>query len=292
VTRLDELAAAFSVARPRLISIAYAILGSRAEAEDVVADTWLRLVNADAQEPVRDVTGWATVAVARGALDAYRSARVRRELYVGPWLPEPRITAEPPVDPADRVTLDDQVSFAMLVVLESLTPAERTAWVLHDLFGLSFTEVAEAVGRRPAAVRQLAARARGHLRAAAPRIPVNAAEQARAVSGFLAAADGGDLHALIAVLDPQVTLTSDGGGQVSAARRPVYGADRVARFVLGLTAKATDEQVRTVLVNGALGIGLFRGDALSGVISLTVAGGRITRIDFVRAPDKLRIATT
>jgi RNA polymerase sigma-70 factor (ECF subfamily) len=217
---------------------------------------------------------------------------VRRELYVGPWLPEPRITAEPPVDPADRVTLDDQVSFAMLVVLESLTPAERTAWVLHDLFGLSFTEVAEAVGRRPDAVRQLAARARGHLRAGAPRIPVNAAEQARAVSGFLAAAGGGDLHALIAVLDPLVTLTSDGGGQVSAARRPVYGADRVARFVLGLTAKATDEQVRTVLVNGALGIGLFRGDTLSGAISLTVSGGRITRIDFVRAPDKLRIATT
>ena len=292
MTRLDELAAAFSVARPRLISIAYAILGSRAEAEDVVADTWLRLVNADAQETVRDVTGWATVAVARGALDAYRSARVRRERYVGPWLPEPRIATDAPVDPADRVTLDEQVSFAMLVVLESLTPAERTAWVLHDLFGLPFGEVAEAVGRRPDAVRQLAARARGHLRAAAPRMPVSAAEQARAVSGFLTAAGGGDLHALITVLDPQVTLTSDGGGQVSAARHPVYGADRVARFVLGLTAKSTDEQVRMVFVNGALGIGLFRGDALSGVISLTVAGSRITRIDFVRAPDKLRKATT
>ena len=292
MTRSDELALAFNAARPRLVSIAYAILGSHAEAEDVVADTWLRLVNADAKATVRDVNGWATVAVGRAALDAYRSARMRRELYVGPWLPEPRVAADTPADPADRVTLDDQVSFAMLVVLESLTPAERTAWVLHDLFGLSFTEVAEAVGRRPDAVRQLAARARGRLRESAPRMPVDAGEQARAVSGFLAAARGGDLSALIAVLDPQVTLTSDGGGQVSAARRPVYGADRVARFVLGLTGKSTDEQIRLVFVNGDLGIGLFRGDTMSGVVSLTVTSGRITRVDFVRAPDKLRNATS
>lgn len=288
MTRPDELAVTFSAARSRLVAIAYAILGSHAEAEDVVADTWLRLVRADADSAIRDVHGWATVAVARSALDSYRSARSRRELYVGPWLPEPRVHSGTPVDPADRITLDDEVSFAMLVVLESLTPAERTAWVLHDLFGLSFTEVAEAVGRRPDAVRQLAARARAHLRESAPRVPVDASEHERAVTGFLVAANGGDLTALVAVLDPRVTLTADGGGQVTAARRPVYGADRVARFVLGLTAKQTDESVRMVDVNGALGIGLFRGETLSGVISLTVDGGRITRIDFVRAPDKLR----
>ncbi len=127
MSREDELAASFLAARPRLVAIAYAILGSSAEAEDVVADTWLRLARADGVEPVRDVNGWAVVAVARGALDAYRSARLRREVYVGPWLPEPRVEPLPLTDPADRVTLDEQVSFAMLVVLESLSPAERTS---------------------------------------------------------------------------------------------------------------------------------------------------------------------
>lgn len=292
MTRSEDLAVAFTAARPRLVGVAYAILGSYAEAEDVVADTWLRLAGADEKEPIRDVDAWATVAVARGALDAYRSARVRRERYVGPWLPEPRVETGSPVDPADRVTLDDEVSFATLVVLESLTPAERTSWVLHDLFGLPFTEVAEAVGRRPDAVRQLAARAREHLREAAPRIRVDAAEHSRAVTSFLAAAAGGDLSALVAVLDPDVTLTADGGGIVTAARRPVYGADRVARFVLGLVGKVTDEQIRVVNVNGAPGIGLFRDDELSGVVSLTIDRGRISRIDFIRAPDKLSRATT
>jgi RNA polymerase sigma-70 factor (ECF subfamily) len=288
MSREDELAATFLAARPRLVAIAYAILGSSAEAEDVVADTWLRLVRADGVEPIRDANGWAVVAVARGALDAYRSARLRREIYVGPWLPEPRIESLTPMDPADRVTLDEQVSFAMLVVLESLSPAERTAWVLHDLFGLPFPEVAQAVGRRPDAVRQLAARAREHLRVAAPRLQVDPAVHARVVEGFLSAAAGGDLAALVAVLDPEVVLTSDGGGQVTAARRPVHGAERVARFVLGLTSKGTDEQIRVVNVNGAPGIGLFRGDALSGVVSLTLGRAGIARIDFVRAPDKLR----
>ena len=296
MSRPDELAASFLAARPRLVAIAYAILGSHAEAEDVVADTWPRLVRADADEPVRDVTGWAVVAVARGALDAYRSARVRREVYVGPWLPEPRVEAIAPApdlaDPADRATLDDQVSFAMLVVLESLTPAERTSWVLHDLFQLPFTEVAEVVGRRPDAVRQLAARARKHLQVAAPRLSVDPNEHARVVRGFLEAAAGGDLGALVAVLDPDVVLTTDGGGQVTAARQPVHGSDRVARFVLGVTRKASQEQIRLVRVNGTPGIGIFQGDDLAGVVALTIGHGRIARIDFVRAPDKLRHATT
>jgi RNA polymerase sigma-70 factor, ECF subfamily len=291
MSRNDELAATFLAARPRLVAIAYAILGSHAEAEDIVADTWFRLVRADATDTIRDVNGWAVVAVGRGALDAYRSARVRREVYVGPWLPEPHVQSPAtsgPDDPADRVTLDEQVSFAMLVVLESLTPAERTSWVLHDLFGLPFAEVAAAVGRRPDAVRQLAARARAHLQAAAPRRSVEPGEHARVVTSFLQAAGGGDLSALVALLDPEVVLTSDGGGQVNAARRPVHGADRVARFVLGITEKGTDEEIRVVSVNGALGIGLFRGAELSGVVSLTLGAGRIARIDFVRAPDKLR----
>ena len=203
MTREEDLAAGFTAARPRLTAIAYAIVGSHADAEDIVSDTWLRMQATDSRAPVRDVDGWATVAVGRAALDHYRSARVRRERYVGPWLPEPRVASDATVDPADRVTLDDQVSFALLVVLESLTPAERTAWVLHDLFGLEFTEVADAVGRSPDAVRQLAARARRHLRGSAPRVDVDATEHARVVARFLAATGGGDIAALVAVLDPR-----------------------------------------------------------------------------------------
>jgi RNA polymerase sigma-70 factor, ECF subfamily len=283
----EDLAGAFHAARPRLLGIAYAVLGSHAEAEDVVSDVWPRLVHANSISPIRDVDAWTTVAVGRVALDAYRSARRRRERYVGPWLPEPLIDSGPDGDPADRVTLDERVSFAMLVVLESLTPAERTSWVLHDLFGLPFLDVAEAVGRRPDAVRQLSRRARHHLREHAPRVEVDAAQHARAVESFLTAAAGGDLAALVAVLDPDVIMTADGGGQVSAARRPVHGADRVARFFRGLNARHTDEEVRPLTVNGRTGLGLFLDNHLSGIVAFTVRAERITRIDFVRAPDKL-----
>jgi RNA polymerase sigma-70 factor (ECF subfamily) len=288
MSREQELAAAFDLARPRLILVGYAVLGSRHEAEDVVSETWLRLVAADAGEPVRDVDAWATVAVARAALDSLRSARSRREVYVGPWLPEPLVSSDAAADPADRVTLDETVSYALLVVLESLTPAERTAWVLHDVFGMPFTEIAGVVGRTHQAVRQLAARARVHLESQQPRLDVASTEHNQAVTAFLEAAAGGDLHALLAVLDPDVVCTSDGGGQVSAARRPVLGADRVARFVLGIGAKVLpDETIDIITVNGASGLGLRRGDELTGVVSLTVAAGLITRVDVIRAPDKL-----
>ncbi|MEU6852460.1 RNA polymerase sigma factor SigJ [Actinacidiphila alni] len=251
-----ELAAAYARARPRLIRLAYAVLGSHAEAEDVVSDCWLRLAEAHAREPVQDVDAWATVAVARRAVDTLRSARVRRETYVGPWLPEPLLgSAAAPADPADRVTLDESVSFALLVVLETLSPAERTAWVLHDLFGVEFTDVGRVVGRSTAAVRQLAARARKHIADGAPRIVVDAHEHEAAVAAFARAAGEGDLAALTAVLDPQVTLTSDGGGLVTAARKPVHGADRVGRFLLG-TASRMDAGQRLVAttVNGAPGL--------------------------------------
>jgi RNA polymerase sigma-70 factor (ECF subfamily) len=288
MTGQQDLAAAFELARPRLIRVAYAVLGSRHEAEDVVSETWLRLVGADASEPIRDVDAWATVAVARAALDSLRSARSRREVYVGPWLPEPMVSAETALDPADRVTLDETVSYALLVVLESLTPAERTAWVLHDVFGMPFTEIAGVVGRTHQAVRQLAARARAHLESQQPRLDVASTEHDQAVTAFLEAAAGGDLHALLAVLDPDVVCTSDGGGKVSAARRPVLGADRVARFLLGIGAKVLpDETIEIISVNGASGLGLRRGDVLTAVVSLTVASGLITRVDVIRAPDKL-----
>ena len=289
MTRQDELADDYDAARPRLIRVAYAILGSHAEAEDVVSDVWLRLPTADTRDPIQDVAAWATVVVARAALDALHSARRRRETYVGPWLPEPLIDASTAVaDPAERVTLDDTVSFALLVVLESLTPAERTSWVLHDLFGMPFAEVADTVGRSPQAVRQLAARARAHLAERAPRLAVGPQQHARAVGEFLRAASGGKLAALIATLDPEVVLTTDGGGEVRAARRPLSGSDRVARFLLGIIAKIQPgEEIRSISVNGAVGYGVFRGDRPITVVSLTVSGDKISRVDIVRAPGKL-----
>jgi RNA polymerase sigma-70 factor, ECF subfamily len=301
----EELAEAFSQARPRLVRVAYAILGSHSEAEDVVADCWLRLVAADHAAPVRDVQAWAIMAVPRMALDVLRSARVRREQYVGPWLPEPlvgTVSGEPSVgvsaglgasvhmaaDPADKVTLDDQVSYALLVVLETLTPAERTAFVLHDLFGLPFDEVATVVGRSPGAVRQLASRARRHIRARGVPPPVDAAEHRKVVSAFEVAVTSGDLAALIHLLDPDVVLVSDGGGVVSSARRPVRGADHVARFLLGIVAKAgPSDYVQPVAVNGSPGFAVYQANRLAIVVALTVAGERVARVDMVRAPDKL-----
>jgi RNA polymerase sigma-70 factor (ECF subfamily) len=284
-----ELAAAYTRARPRLVRIAYAVLGSNAEAEDVVSECWPSLAAANAREPVLDVDAWATVAVARRALDELRSARARRERYVGPWLPEPLLSKETlSADPAERVTLDDTVSYALLVVLETLTPAERTAWVLHDLFGMEFTQIAGVVGRTPAAVRQLAARARKHVTAGAPRIDVNTAEHRAAVAAFSRASAGGDLAALVAVLDPDVTLTSDGGGAVSTARRPVHGADRVARFMVGIAGKVgPGQRVAPIIVNGAPGLAVLQGEQITAVASLTIASSRITRVDLILAPGKL-----
>jgi RNA polymerase sigma-70 factor, ECF subfamily len=288
MSRQTELGTAYDRARPRLVRVAYAVLGSRHEAEDVVSETWLRLCAANAHEPIRDVEALATVAVARAALDSLRSARSRREVYVGPWLPEPVVSSDVPIDPADRVTLDETVSYALLVMLESLTPAERTAWVLHDVFAMPFNEIAGVVGRSQPAVRQLAARARAHLETQQPRLDVGAAEHDETVAAFLSAAAGGDLEALLATLDPDVVLTSDGGGQVSSALKPVYGADRVARFVLGIgTRIAPEEAIAIISVNGATGIGVHRGEQLTTVVSLTVAAGRITRVELVRAPEKL-----
>ena len=288
----ERLAAAFSQARARLVRIVYAVLGMHTEAEDVVADCWLRLVAADEHQPVRDVESWAVVAVSRMALDVLRSARVRRERYVGPWLPEPVITgplgAAAGVDPADKVTLDDEVSYALLVVLEALSPPERTAFVLHDLFGVAFGEIATIVGRSPASVRQLASRARRHVREHAPSPSVDAAGHRRVVEAFEAAANSGDLATLIRLLDPDVVLVSDGGGVVTSARKPVTGVDRVARFVLRVIAKAHDEGLlERVDVNGAPGFAAYyRGD-LVGIVSVTLAGERVTRVDIVRAPGKL-----
>ncbi len=289
--RQAELAGEYDALRPRMVRVAYAILGSRVEAEDVVADCWTRLVEADRREPVRDLAGWLTVAAARAATDVLRSARVRREEYVGPWLPEPFV-APVEADPADRVTLDETVGYALLVVLESLSPAERTAFVLHDVFAMAFPEVATVVGRTPAAVRQLASRARARLAAHAPRFEVDRGAHEEVLGRFLAAAAGGDLAALLATLDPDVVVTSDGGGVVSSARRPVLGADRAARFLAGLVAKYVSAQaeVDVVLANGLPAIAVRQDGVLTSLVVLTVAGERVCRVDILRAPAKLAAA--
>ena len=288
-SREEELAAAYLRNRPRLIGVAYAVLGTRAEAEDVVSECWLRLVGADQRERVLDVDAWSTLVVARRALDVLRSARLQRETYTGPWLPEPLLEDQPGIDdPAERVTLDERVSFALMVVLETLTPAERTSWVLHDLFDMPFAEIAEVVGRTPAAVRQLAVRARAHVTAAAPRIEVDAALHRRTVAAFFSAAAEGDLAGLLAVLDPTVVLTSDGGGRISAARRPVHGADRVARFLIGVAGRITPGQrVLPRVVNGGPGFMVLDGSTAILIGSITVDGGRVQRVDLVLAPEKL-----
>lgn len=310
----EQLARAFEAQRPYLRRLAYGTLGSFAEADDVVQEAWLRLQRAGAEE-IRDLRAWLTTVVGRLALDALGSARHRRERYVGPWLPEPavegvggaRTTTEglgavgQPVagaqgsaadarDPADRVTLDEQVTTALLVVLERLSPAERTAFVLHDVFGLGFGEVAEVVGRSPAAVRQLAARARRHVDAGTPRYPATREQHAEIVTAFAVAWQAGDVDALLGVLDPDVVLTSDGGGIVNAARKPVVGRDRVSRALAGFSrtsaARGAEQRGALADVNGLPGIVLSDGDVMS-VISCTIDDGRIVAIDIVRNPQKL-----
>jgi RNA polymerase sigma-70 factor (ECF subfamily) len=273
----------FAQARPRLLRLAYSELGDVGEAEDVVQEAWLRLQRVDA-EAIENLDGWLTTVVARLALDRLRSARARRETYIGPWLPEPLVSDD---DPADRVTLDESVSYALLTVLEQLSPAERTAFVLHDVFDLPFGDVAEVVGRTPEAVRQLASRARRHVKAEHPRFAASRDEHDRAVRAFGQAVAEGDLEGLVAVLDPDVVWTSDGGGRAFASRRPLHGAARVARGWAALGRKAVRELIE-VKLNGRLGLAVLGGDGHRAALSFVVSDGRITRIDAVRNPEKLR----
>lgn len=279
----------FEALRPRLLRIAYGQLGHLAEAEDVVQEAWLRLERSD-RTSIENLQAWLTTVVGRLGLDAIGSARARREQYVGPWLPDP-LVGDPAADadPADRVTLDETVNLALLFVLERLTPAERTAFILHDVFAFSFEEIAEVVGRTPQASRQLASRARRHVADARPRRPGTAQEQRRLVEAFAAAAGEGDIDALLEVLDPDVVMRADGGGLVKAARKPLEGAERVVRAVVALARKELDgADVRFVDVNGGPGL-LVTGPEPDriGVVSFTFDGGRITSIHNHLNPDRL-----
>jgi RNA polymerase sigma-70 factor, ECF subfamily len=282
----DQLTLVFEEQRQRLVRLAYATLGSLADAEDCVQEAWLRLQRAQDQTQIRDVGAWLTTTVSRLALDVLRSARARREQYVGEWLPEPIVEDLGAADPANQVTLDESVSTALLLVLERLTAAERTAFLLHDVFSLPFEEIAQIVGRSPAAVRQLASRARRHVENGRPKLPPTNAEQHEVVAAFMAACQAGDLERLVGLLDPEVTWRGDGGGKVPTFPGVQRGARNVASKLV-VAFQHPPQAVRMALVNGAPGLVLRDVAGFLTVISFTMDGGRITSIDVVRNPDKL-----
>jgi RNA polymerase sigma-70 factor, ECF subfamily len=272
----------FARHRSLLFTVAYEMLGSAADAEDVVQETWLRWANVD-HEDVRDPRAYLVRIVTRQALNRLRSLARRREDYVGEWLPEPLLTSP---DVAADVELAESVSIAMLTVLETLGPAERAVFVLREVFDTPYDEIAEAVGKSPAAVRQIAHRAREHVAARRPRMPVSTAEQQEAVDRFLAAIRQGDLQGLLDVLAPDVVVVADGGGLVPAARHPIEGAERVAGFLIA-AARQADFEARAVWLNGSPGSRIDIGGEVDTAVSLSVENGRITRIYAIRNPHKL-----
>ena len=273
---------AFAQHRSLLFTVAYEMLGSAADAEDVVQETWLRWAGVD-HAAVRDHRAYLVRIVTRQALNRLRSMARRREEYVGEWLPEPLMTGP---DVAADVELAESVSIAMLTVLETLGPAERAVFVLREVFDTPYDEIAEAVGKSPAAVRQIAHRARDHVAARRPRVPVSTTEQQEVVERFLAAVRQGDLQGLLDVLAPDVVLVADGGGLAAAARRPIQSARRVASFLVN-GARSASFEATTVWLNGSPGGRIDLGGEVDTAVSFSVEDGRITRIYAIRNPHKL-----
>ncbi|WP_049559193.1 RNA polymerase sigma factor SigJ [Nonomuraea sp. SBT364] len=276
----------FEEHREHLWAVAYRILGTVTDADDAVQETWLRWRQAD-QQAVTDARAYLTTIVSRICYDLLTSARARRESYVGEWLPEPVVTE---LGPEDRATLDDSISLALLAVLERLSPAERTAFVLHDAFAVPFEEIGEILGRSAGAVRQLASRARARVQEYAPRGTADRAAHLKVVEAFAAAATSGDLQGLVEVLDPDVEWRADGGGVVTAAMVPVVGSGRVAKLVQGLVERWFDGMTAEFReVNGAPGVVVRDADGVpDSVMAFRVADGRVVRVDVVRNPAKLR----
>jgi RNA polymerase sigma factor (sigma-70 family) len=295
----DPGLAAIMSERRQLINLAYRLLGSLADAEDAVQETYARwyAMSPRQQDAIKSPAAWLTTVASRICLDQLRSARARRERYVGEWIPEPlpdpaeqpgsRLGGAP-IDPADRITLDESVSMAFLVMLDSLTPAQRVAFVLHDVFGYSFAEVAEITGRTPAACRQLASAARRRVRTAeAPAAPK--ARQAGLVRDFKQAWEAKNIEALVGLLDPSATMTGDGGGLVHAAPRPVEGGEQIARYIVGLLdGRAAGATFTERTVNGQPGLVAQRDGVTVAVYAFEIAGERIKHVWAVLNPGKLR----
>lgn len=284
----DRPARQFNDWRRYLTGVAYRMLGSVTEAEDVVQDAYLRWHEAD-HPSVADVRAYLTTITSRLCLDRLRAAHRQRETYVGPWLPEPLM--EPVEAPVEAEAQASDVSFALMLALERLSPLERAAFLLHDVFALDFAQIAITLERSEASCRQLASRARKRVRAERPRFPVTPREHDQLTDRFLAAARSGDVTTLKALLSERAILHTDGGGKRMAARRLILGADRISRFFAGLARKATSSGprwVRPVIVNGLPGWLTIEQDGLPQVMALEVAGERIRALYVVRNPDKLR----
>lgn len=270
--------------RSLLFTVAYEMLGSAVDAEDVLQETWLRWAAVDTAQ-VRDPRAYLVRATTRQALNHLRSSSRRKESYVGQWLPEPLLTAP---DVAEDVDLADRVSTALLLVLETLSPTERAVFVLREVFGVGYDEIGASVGRTPATVRQVAARARRHVGARRPRTTASRREVRAAVEAFHRAVDDRDLQGLLDVLAPEVVLVADGGGRVQAALRPVTGAERVARLLLGGLGRVEGSlRGEPAEVNGSPALVLRLDGQLDGVLTFHVEDGRVAGLYYVRNPEKL-----
>lgn len=278
-----DVAAVWAGERPRLLGLAYRLTGSRVDAEDVVQEAFSRLaVSAGVDDP----PAWLTTVTTRLAIDHLRLARVQRETYVGPWLPEP--VEEGFADPAETAELEESVQLALLVVMETTSPVERAAFVLHDVFGYAHHEVAAMLDREPAAVRQAAARARKHVQAGRPRFEADAHRRRAVGTRFLAVAEGRDLEGLLELLSPEVVFRSDGGGVVPAARKALVGRERVAKFLVALVAGATDARGELAWANGSPAIKVIAGDQVVSLMALQIGpDGTVEEINTVRNPAKL-----
>jgi RNA polymerase sigma-70 factor (TIGR02957 family) len=271
----------FVAHRNLLFTVAYEMTGSAADAEDVLQETWLRWAPVD-HDQVRDPRAFLVRIATRLALNRLRTVQRQRETYVGPWLPEPLLTTP---DVAEDVELADSVSFAMLTVLETLLPAERAVFVLREVFDLPYDDIASALDRSTAAVRQMAHRARSHVEARQPRIEVSLRERDAVVGRFLAAARTGDFESLMDVLAPDVVLVTDGGGKTRAALRPILGRDKVLRFMQGVAGPLAGAELRTV--NGGPAVCVVEDGGVHTIVNFLVEEGQVTGLYVVRNPDKL-----
>ena len=274
----------FEALRPYLFSIAYRMLGSAGDAEDVVQDAYLRWQQASAG--IDAPKAWLATVVTRLCIDQLKSARVKRESYVGPWLPEPIATDDSP-GPEASAEQADSLSLAFLVVLESLSPVERAVFLLREVFEYEYEEIAEIVGKSETNSRQIAHRAKQHIAGRRPRFEVTRERQEEMTYRFLAACGTGDMDGLMELLTDEVVLQSDGGGRVAAARKPIAGRARVARFLLWAVAKSTHLTTQIVNVNGQPAIGLYEGGHPTTIMTLDVAGEGIQGVHIVANPEKL-----
>ncbi len=296
-TNRSEAARVFGEHRDLLVSVAYRVLGSVTDAEDAVQEAWIRWSGVDYTE-VADPRAFLVRVTTRLAIDRLRRAKARRESYVGPWLPEPILTRQ---DPAEDAAMAESVSMAMLVVLETLSPLERAVFVLREAFGMPHAEIADVLGRKEEAVRQLARRAREHVRERRTRFDADRAEQRRVTERFLEAAAGGDFEALMDVLSPGVTLVADGGGRALAPRRPVHGSERVARFLAAIVGEGPtarflnsvglepsgEMRVHLAQVNGETGVVITAGGEPISALVVDVSDGLVQTIRLVANPEKL-----